>query len=160
MKIRLQLGLYLLFGLLGLQRCTAQTVTPNLGMTLPAQNAPNWGVTLNNNFSIIDTFAGTTKINWPPAGNLVVSQSSNTPTGLPEVDGLCAVGVAGAWSTGACGASVNFSSIIGGTNTTAAMVVGTGASLAATGSGTITATAVPAAGITGTTLASGVVTLR
>lgn len=43
-----------------------------------------------------------------------------------------------------------FSSLSGGTNTAAAMVVGTGASLAATGSGAITATAAPASGITGT----------
>ena len=147
MKFRLQLGFVLFIHLVALQRCTSQTVTPNLGLTLPVQNAPNWGVTLNNNFSIIDTFAGTTKTNWPPAGNLVISQSSNTPTGLAEVDGLCAVGVAGAWSTGACAASANFSSIFGGTNTTAAMLVGTGASLAATGSGTITATAMPASRI-------------
>lgn len=47
-----------------------------------------------------------------------------------------------------------FSGLTGSTNTTAAMVVGTGASLTTSGSGTITATAVPASGITGTTLAS------
>lgn len=54
------------------------------------------------------------------------------------------------------GASVAFSSITGATNTTAAMVVGTGASLAASGSGTITATAVPVGGISG--LGTGVAT--
>lgn len=52
--------------------------------------------------------------------------------------------------------SVPFSGITSGTNTTAAMLVGTGASLAATGSGTITATAVPVGGITG--LGTGVAT--
>jgi len=45
--------------------------------------------------------------------------------------------------------SVAFSTLTGGTNTSAAMVVGTGASIAATGSGTITATAAPLAGISG-----------
>lgn len=56
------------------------------------------------------------------------------------------------------GGSSAFSALTSSTNTTAAMVVGSGATLAASGSGTITATAVPASGITGTTLASSVVT--
>lgn len=47
------------------------------------------------------------------------------------------------------GISSAFSAITGGTNTTAAMVVGTGASLGTSGSGTITATAVPVGGISG-----------
>jgi hypothetical protein len=47
-----------------------------------------------------------------------------------------------------------FNSIISGTNTTAAMVVGSGSSLAATGTGTITATSMPASGLTGTSLPS------
>lgn len=53
---------------------------------------------------------------------------------------------------GACGiaGSTAFNTLSSGTNTTAAMIVGTGASLTASGSGTITATAVPASGITGT----------
>lgn len=42
-----------------------------------------------------------------------------------------------------------FSSLTSGTNTAAAMLVGTGSSLGATGSGTISATSVPASGITG-----------
>lgn len=59
---------------------------------------------------------------------------------------------------GACTISggTAFSGLTSSTNTTAAMVVGTGASLAASGSGTITATAVPASGLTGITLASSV----
>lgn len=51
-----------------------------------------------------------------------------------------------------------FNVITGGTNITAAMIVGSGGTLAATGSGTIAATSTPASGVTGTTLASGVVT--
>ncbi len=47
------------------------------------------------------------------------------------------------------GGSNAFSALTSSTNTTAAMVVGTGASLAATGSGTITATAVPVGGVSG-----------
>ena len=49
----------------------------------------------------------------------------------------------------AAGSSVAWSAITGGTNTSAAMVVGTGASLATSGSGTITATALPVSGLTG-----------
>jgi len=58
----------------------------------------------------------------------------------------------------AAGSAPSFDLIGGGTNTTAAMAVGTGASLGASGSGTIAATSAPASGITGTTLASNVVT--
>ena len=61
-----------------------------------------------------------------------------------------------ATSSGGTGSSA-FSAITGSTNTTAAMIVGSGASLAASGTGTITATAVAAAALTGTALASGVV---
>ena len=46
--------------------------------------------------------------------------------------------------------SVAFNTITSGTNTIAALHVGTGASLNATGSGTITATAVPFSGVSGT----------
>lgn len=51
---------------------------------------------------------------------------------------------AGAWVNciGATGGTSAFEDLISGTNTTATMLVGTGASLAASGSGTITATAV------------------
>jgi hypothetical protein len=53
------------------------------------------------------------------------------------------------------GGGGGFNSITSGTNTTAAMVVGSGATLSATGSGVIAATAVPWSGVTGapTTLA-------
>lgn len=54
------------------------------------------------------------------------------------------------------GGTPAFSAITGATNTTAAMVVGTGASLATTGSGTIAATSAPVAGVSG--LGTGVAT--
>ena len=140
-------------------RLDAQTVTPNLGLTLPVQNAPNWGGTLNNNFSIIDTFAGSAKIVWPGVDYLVVSNGTNSPAGLVSVLGECAVGGAGGvWTTGSCSGTVTFASITGGVNTTSTMTVGTGASLGVSGSGTITATAVPASGLTGTALPSSIVT--
>ncbi len=54
----------------------------------------------------------------------------------------------------AAGSSTAFSPITGGTNASAAMVVGTGASLGVSGSGTIAATSMPASGLTGTLLAA------
>lgn len=58
---------------------------------------------------------------------------------------------ASAWvcAADATAGSPTFDGIGSGTNTTAAMVVGTGASLAATGSGSIAATAVPVGGVSG-----------
>lgn len=62
----------------------------------------------------------------------------------------------GTWATPTVAAA--FNAITSGTNSTAAMVVGTGSSLVASGSGSITATAAPASGLTGTALPAGVVT--
>lgn len=47
------------------------------------------------------------------------------------------------------GSSVSFSALTSGTNTSAAMVIGTGSSLFASGAGAIGATAVPVTGVTG-----------
>lgn len=62
--------------------------------------------------------------------------------GLACTDGQIAKRVTGAWACSAdsTGGSPTFDTIAAGTNTTAAMVVGTGASLAVSGSGTINAT--------------------
>lgn len=57
--------------------CFGQSVTPNLGLTLPTQGAPNWGVTINTDLSLIDTFAGTTAI-FPSSGTGVVVNTSAT----------------------------------------------------------------------------------
>jgi hypothetical protein len=59
-------------------------------------------------------------------------------------------------NTSGSAGSVLFSGVTGATNTNA-LIVGTGGSLTTSGSGTITATSAPASGITGTTLASNVV---
>lgn len=57
---------------------------------------------------------------------------------------------------GPTGSGAAFNTITSGTNAIAAMVVGTGASLSTSGSGTIAATSVPATGVTGTaTVAQG-----
>lgn len=77
-------------------------------------------------------FAAGTNVTLTPSGNTITITSSAT-------------------------AATAFSALTGATNTTAAMVVGTGASFGASGTGTITATAMPAAGLTGTTLPSGII---
>ena len=68
---------------------------------------------------------------WDASGNIIDS-------GAP-----CGTG------SGSGGGSSAFSSLTSGTNTAAAMLIGSGASLAVTGSGTIAATSVPASGVTG-----------
>lgn len=79
-------------------------------------------------------------------------------TSITAVSGTGAVCLASGSACGS-GSSPAFSAITSGTNTTAAMVVGSGASLATSGSGTNTATAMPLSGLTAsaasTTVANG-----
>jgi hypothetical protein len=75
----------------------------------------------------------------PTAGEVLTATSSTTATWQPSSGGSSA-----------------FSALTSGTNTTAAMLVGTGASLGVSGSGTIAATSVAVGGITG--LGTGVAT--
>lgn len=46
-------------------------------------------------------------VTWPASGSIVVSNSSNTPAGLAESDGSCAVGAGGVWTTGSCSGTSN-----------------------------------------------------
>lgn len=87
----------------------------------------------------------------------VILTGSLTAGGSTGTNGyyLQTTGTGVQWAAVAAG-SVAFSSLTGGTNTSAAMVVDTGASLAATGTGAITATAAPLSGISG--LGTGVAT--
>lgn len=49
------------------------TITPNLGMTEPAEHDENWGVpTLNGNFTIIDDFAATVVLYEPAASQTLI----------------------------------------------------------------------------------------
>jgi hypothetical protein len=73
--------------------------------------------------------------------NTVLANSSMTLNGTP-----CALG---ATCTVPSSGTTAFSSLSSATNTSAAMVVGTGASLSVTGTGTIAATSVPFTGVTG-----------
>lgn len=74
------------------------------------------------------------------AGDLVSGSGGGT-TNFLRADGT--------WAAPPGGGGGAFSGITSGTNTTAAMLVGTGASLGVTGTGTIGATSAPVAGLTG-----------
>jgi hypothetical protein len=89
----------------------------------------------------------------PPVGTggqQTIAASQNI-TGTTSLSSTLSTGLALLTNINASAGSVPFGSIQSGTNTTAAMVVGTGASLAASGTGTITATSVPFSGVTSAT---------
>ncbi len=94
---------------------------------------------------------GTGTSTAPSAGQILVAQTANLYTPV-TLSGTCTI-----TTTGVLTCAPPFSSLASGTNTGAAMLVGTGASLGTSGSGTIAATSVPASGLTGTTLATNVV---
>ena len=81
--------------------------------------------------------------------------NGGTGTATPGLVQGTNITVTGSWPnqtiTASSTASTAFSALTGSTNTSAAMVVGSGASLAASGTGTIAATSVPVAGVTGLT---------
>ena len=143
--------------------------------TVPAAAGTLTGATLASGVTASSLTSVGTLANLTMGGDLALGTNNLTgnftATGVPILSGLSAgtqVSCLGldsgnhiVLSAAACGAgagSTAFSALTGGTNSTAAMVVGTGASLGVSGSGTIAATSVPASGLTGTTLASGVVT--
>lgn len=99
-------------------------------------------VTVGSGTGVIDATTGASPGN-PSAGNIRLYGDSGTGnlTCLTSAGGNCLPG----------SGSLAFSAITGATNTVAAMVVGTGASLATSGSGTIAATSAPFSGITGST---------
>lgn len=84
----------------------------------------------------------------PSAGNVQLGLTG-WPASLISTDCLTNNGTTLSW--GACGSGTPpaFSAVTSGTNTAAAMLVGTGGSLGVTGSGTITASGVPVTGVTG-----------
>jgi hypothetical protein len=130
--------------------------------TSPTLTTPNLGtpsaITLTNatfpaSISAITTLSGLTSANGSTvpatAGTLAGSTGAFTTGHCLQVGSTTPLEIQDNGSACGTGGSTAFSALTGGTNTTAAMVVGTGASLAVSGSGTITATAAPVAGITG-----------
>jgi hypothetical protein len=96
---------------------------------------------------VLPTANGGTGQSSLAAANIVTSSGGVT-------SGHCAqfsttTGIVDSGSGCGSGGSSAFSALTSSTNTTAAMVVGTGASLGASGSGTITATGMPTTGLTG-----------
>lgn len=101
----------------------AQTVTPNLGLSQPAENSSGWGTKLNTNWAVVDTIFGvgscgdaTHALGYSPLLKSLICQTISA------------------------GGTPAFSTIQDGTNTTAAMIIGTGASLTHAGSGSVSAT--------------------
>ncbi len=151
---------------------TLATVNSNVGSFGSSTSIPTFTVDAKGR-----TIAASGNVVIAPAGTLtgttlasnVITSSISTlgsdaslpgnPTTTTQTAGNNSTRIATtAFVTSAVGTGSAFNSLTSGTNTTASMVVGTGASLTTSGSGTIIATAVPASGITGTTLASNVVT--
>ncbi len=98
---------------------------------------------------------------WIPAISFTGTGSKTITSTAAGSSGNCAkwdangnVIDAGAPCATGSGGSSAWSSLTPGTNTAGAFVIGTGASLAASGSGVIAATSVPAGGVSGTLLAS------
>jgi hypothetical protein len=81
------------------------------------------------------------------SGNATALQGAPVAPTAPA-SGNCLVFTT-SWGPGSCAgtASANWSALVSGTNTTGAFVLGSGASLTVTGTGTIAATSVPAAGL-------------
>lgn len=52
-----------------------QTVTPNLGLTIPSQGQANWGTIIGTDLSLIDTFAGTVP-QFPATAGMVFNTSN------------------------------------------------------------------------------------
>lgn len=115
--------LTIVFYLLALPLC-AQSVTPNLDLTLPNPHDKNWGFTVNHNFLILDTTYPTAAcgdathaLGWDITTHRSFCQALNNGSG----------------------GTLAFSAITLGTNT-APLLIGTGGSLGVTGSGTINST--------------------
>lgn len=77
-----------------------------------------------------------TVITWPTSGNLVVSNGTASPASLAPVNGNCAIGAGGIWTTGACGGGAG--TINSGTTGQLAYYAASGTTLSAVGPGTTT----------------------
>jgi hypothetical protein len=111
-----------------------QTLTSGTGISIVSNAINNTGVTgLAGTASQINVSASTGAVTLSLPATVGVNISGNAATATAAVS-------AGSATTAGTAINVGFSGITGSTNTTAAMVVGSGSSLSATGTGTINAT--------------------
>jgi hypothetical protein len=136
------------------------TTTPALTFTL--SNAAAYSLIFNNSASPAAPayvalsslpVAQFPTLNQATTGNAATSTNMSTSGSANQVWGMNSGGSAQGWQTVSGGSA--FSAITGSTNTTAAMLCGTGCSLGPTGTGTVTATA-----MTGTGSLQGVAALQ
>ena len=93
----------------------------------------------NNHYANLNSFSSSTttpisdagtgnqlsgaSVTWPTSGDVVISNGTNSPAGVAEVDGDCLLGVSGAWAAGSCGGGgsgnyTNITALITWTNCT------------------------------------------
>jgi len=123
------------------------TLTTLSALSLPSTQVSGLGTFATQSYATPPAIGGTT----PAAGAFTTlsassgsftSSASGVTVGSPTggAEGAGTLNMAGCYVNGvACGTAPAFNGITSGTNTSAAMLVGTGSSLAPTGSGTITA---------------------
>lgn len=138
------------------------TLPASSGVNLTNLNATNIasGTVANARLDSAVSLLGQT-ISGSELGNPAVGTKggveAKTCTGSDKLTGIGTDGIptCGTDQTGGGGGSSAFADLTSGTNTTAAMVIGTGASLGVTGSGTIAATTAAALGANGGNCSSG-----
>jgi len=135
------------------------------GATRYLREDGNWAVPAGGSggSGTVTSFAAGT---WPAWLTPMVTNAATTPTLAVAASAIPNTALASSATTvngqscslgGSCTITVGssaFSGLTSGTNTAAAMTVGTGASLAASGTGTIAATSVPFTGVMGTASAA------
>ena len=135
----LTLGGTLVVGNGGTGATTASGARTSLGAAASGANSDI--TSLSGLTTALSPAQGGTGLTSYTTGDLLYASGATTLSALSDVAlGSCLIsgGVGAAPSWGSC-SSATFATLAGGTNTSAAMLVGTGSSLAPTGSGTLTA---------------------
>jgi len=113
-----------------------QALTAGTGISIVSNAINNTGVTsLTGTANQISASASSGAVTLSLPSTVAVNISGNAATATTATT----AGTAGSATTAGTATNVAFSGITGSTNTTAAMVVGNGSSLAPTGTGTVTA---------------------
>jgi hypothetical protein len=99
-------------------RCVTGT-TSQLGCLKPD------GSTIGVTAGVISVIGGSS-VTWPTTGDLVVSNSTNSPAGLAPVNGDCVLGAGGVWTAGACAGGAAVASVGNASADTSLTIGGTG----------------------------------